>query len=640
MAMLRRLPLFVILGFLVGLGSPLAALGQSIDDSIQVLKVTEDDTGLLSIEIALPGSVEAFSPTQQDFVLAENDTVKSLQVFELNQAVDIVIAIDTSGSMANGRLDAAKAAASSFVDGIAPNARFAVVGFDDDATPLIELTDDRSAVQEAIASLEVAGTETVLWDGMANSASLISQSTSERPYVVLLADGEDTASTATQADAIAQLRASQAGLYVVAIDSPLADHGALRTAVNQVGGQYIDGADDANLGAIYQEVAARLSSRYILTYNSTPGLQREVRFTVLVNDRILPGGFTIEGETAAAPDQPAAPSAPSRTGTVTAAPLSTVVIEGPGFLGTTAGLYLGAGSAFIALFVGILILAFPATRSQFATTTSSIDRVAGMRGQISDFAERLVAGSSGSGRIERMLDLGGVNLRVGEFLSIVAAVGVVLFILLTGLANPILGLLGAALAVAGGFMYLDSIVRRRRQRFTEQLTDALQVLHSSLKAGRSLPQAIEYVASETPAPISDEFRRIVFEVRVGRDMTEAMLSVAERMDSPDFAWIAQAVDINRAVGGNLTEVLDNVSATIRERARIGRQIRSLSSEGRATAWVLLVMPPIIAVFLIWRTPENMQRFAESSTGRLLLAGAALGMVTGILWIRSLVKIKF
>lgn len=118
------------------------------------------------------------------------------------------------------------------------------------------------------------------------------------------------------------------------------------------------------------------------------------------------------------------------------------------------------------------------------------------------------------------------------------------------------------------------------------------------------------------------------------------MSVAYRMKSQDFEWVARAIAINRELGGDLTEVLRNVSNTIRERRRVARMVRALSAEGRASGWVLLALPVVMFFFLWWRTPENVGLLADTGLGRVMLGIAGLGMVVGYLWIRKLVDLKY
>ena len=198
----------------------------------------------------------------------------------------------------------------------------------------------------------------------------------------------------------------------------------------------------------------------------------------------------------------------------------------------------------------------------------------------------------------------------------------------------------ALVATASVYLYLVIRIGRRRSQFADQLTDTLGIMTGSLRAGRGLPQAIELVAEEAPSPTAEQFRRVVFETRVGRDMTSAMTSTAKRMKSQDLEWVTRAVDINRELGGDLTEVLDNIVDTIRDRRRVSRQVRALSAEGRASGWVLLALPVLMFFFLAWRTPDSAALLTGTPTGQTLLGIAVVGMVLGYVWIRKLVDLKY
>jgi tight adherence protein B len=163
---------------------------------------------------------------------------------------------------------------------------------------------------------------------------------------------------------------------------------------------------------------------------------------------------------------------------------------------------------------------------------------------------------------------------------------------------------------------------------------------SSLRAGHSILRAMDSVAHEAAAPTSEEFTRLVNETRVGRDLGEALDEIAERTKSEDFAWVAQAIAIQREVGGNLAEVLDAVGHTIRERNAIRRQVKALSAEGKLSAAVLMALPFGIIAFLSMANPEYLAGFTESIVGYGMLAVAAVMMTVGGLWLRSTVRIRF
>jgi tight adherence protein B len=129
-------------------------------------------------------------------------------------------------------------------------------------------------------------------------------------------------------------------------------------------------------------------------------------------------------------------------------------------------------------------------------------------------------------------------------------------------------------------------------------------------------------------------------MRVGRDLSEALTDVAERMDSDDFRWITQAISIHRQVGGNLADVLDTVANTIRERGQVRRQVATLSAEGRLSAYVLIALPFAVVLFLSVVNPGYLAVFTTTAIGWVMFVMAAVLLVVGIIWLRAAVKVEF
>lgn len=225
----------------------------------------------------------------------------------------------------------------------------------------------------------------------------------------------------------------------------------------------------------------------------------------------------------------------------------------------------------------------------------------------------------------------------------------VLLVLASALAATALGmvlgglLLGVLLGIATPLMaklYLTMLAGKRQRAFADQLEDSLQLMASSLRAGHSLLQALNSVARESEEPTAGEFSRIINETRVGRPLGPALDEAAARMNSQDFLWIAQAIAINREIGGNLAEVLDRVGQTIRERNQIRRQVKALSAEGKLSAVVLLLLPFGITAFLSMSNPEYIGKFTQSFAGYAMIAGAVVLLTVGALWLRKVVSFKF
>lgn len=200
-----------------------------------------------------------------------------------------------------------------------------------------------------------------------------------------------------------------------------------------------------------------------------------------------------------------------------------------------------------------------------AAAGAAVEKVLARRG-------RLAAGQAA-------LERAGVSMSLADVVLVTGLLTVGAGVLGALLGGPLLAALAVVVSPFGTRLWLSLKSARRRAAFADQLEDSLQLMASSLRAGHSVLRAVDSVAQEAAAPTSEEFARIVVETRVGRDLTAALDETAERMGSDDFSWVAQAIAIQREVGGNLAEVLDAVSGTIRERNAIRRQVKALAAEG-------------------------------------------------------------
>ncbi|MGY1702217.1 type II secretion system F family protein [Geodermatophilus sp. SYSU D00766] len=260
--------------------------------------------------------------------------------------------------------------------------------------------------------------------------------------------------------------------------------------------------------------------------------------------------------------------------------------------------------------------------------------------QASGGVEQVIARRGGVAAGAAALERAGIGLPLAEVVLLTGLAALVLGAAGWLLGGVAAGLLLAVLAPVGARVLVRLRTGRRQARFADQLDDALQLMASSLRAGHSLLRAIDAVAEQAPAPIGEEFARIVNETRVGRDLGAALDEVGERVDSDDFRWIAQAIAIQREVGGNLAEVLDTVATTIRERNAIRRQVKALSAEGRLSAWVLMALPGGIVAFLSVTNPAYVATFTESLSGWVMVAVSLGLLLVGGLWLRKTVRIRF
>jgi tight adherence protein B len=238
------------------------------------------------------------------------------------------------------------------------------------------------------------------------------------------------------------------------------------------------------------------------------------------------------------------------------------------------------------------------------------------------------------------LERAGLKTQPADFLLMMGAgtvAGSVFGFLLGGLFFAILMIV---VVPAGMMAYLSVLTSRRKSKFDEQLPDTLQMLTGSMRAGHSLMRAIDASARETDAPMSEELSRIVNETRIGRDLGESMIDVSARTGSEDFAWISQAIEIHREVGGDLAEVLDHVGETIRDRNQIRRQVKALSAEGKMSAAVLMGLPVVLFFALILINAQYAKTFTSTVPGFLMLGAAAVMLTAGGFWLSRLIKPKY
>ena len=191
----------------------------------------------------------------------------------------------------------------------------------------------------------------------------------------------------------------------------------------------------------------------------------------------------------------------------------------------------------------------------------------------------------------------------------------------------------------GKTAYARWLNARYVRKFDEQLTDALGTMSNALRAGFSIAQAFESVAEADLHPISDEFALLLQQMRVGMNFDDALASMEKRVGSNDLSLVVTAIDIARKTGGNLTEIFDSISNTIRGRMRVERKVRTLTAQGRLQGLVVSLMPVILCVIMTMMKPKLMIPFLTSFTGIACLLVASVMVFVGWLVIRKIVTIK-
>src|SRR5262249_39282585 len=242
--------------------------------------------------------------------------------------------------------------------------------------------------------------------------------------------------------------------------------------------------------------------------------------------------------------------------------------------------------------------------------------------------------------VDRLLLQSGVGMSVGELVGWSAGLGVAGFVapMLLG-SGPLWGLL-----LAGGLGALPTLyVRRARTKrlvkCEAQLPDAIDLMCRALRAGHAFPTALKMVGEEMAEPTGQEFRTLFDEMNYGVSLQDALLNLVTRVPSTDLKYFVIAVMIQRETGGNLAELLDNISKLVRERMKLMGHIRTLSAEGRLSAWILGCLPFVTAGMLSIVNPKFLAVLWTDPIGPKLVGGALTIMAFGVWWMRKIIRIR-
>ena len=243
-------------------------------------------------------------------------------------------------------------------------------------------------------------------------------------------------------------------------------------------------------------------------------------------------------------------------------------------------------------------------------------------------------------RIELMMQQADWPIRGTEFEAILllwgGLVGLVTFLVTL---KGAMFFVGALVGILMGLALLGLRIRRRRKKFTNQLGDMLTMVANALRAGFSFMQAFELISREMDAPMGREVQLVVNEVNLGNTLESALDNMQRRVASPDFELVVTAVLIQRQVGGDLASILDTISETIAERVRMRREVMTLTAQGRASGWVLVIIPFALSGAIYVISPGYLDPLLTTEIGHMFIVGAVLLELIGIVVIRRIVDIK-
>jgi len=243
--------------------------------------------------------------------------------------------------------------------------------------------------------------------------------------------------------------------------------------------------------------------------------------------------------------------------------------------------------------------------------------------------------------LEILIDASGLQLTLGTVVLGCAFVATVTFFVVSQvtaslLTALVLGILGGSVPV----LYLRRAVKKRRETFEEQFPEAIDLIARGLRAGHALTTTLQMVADEIPDPVGREFRQLFEQQNYGMSLPDALRAFAKRIPIIDARFFVTALLTQREMGGNLSEVLDNLAMVIRERFKVKRQVRVVSAHGRITGVVLGLLPPAVAVVLYFIAPADMRLLVQDPLGIQMVIASVVLQLVGVVIMKRIMNVEY
>jgi tight adherence protein B len=234
----------------------------------------------------------------------------------------------------------------------------------------------------------------------------------------------------------------------------------------------------------------------------------------------------------------------------------------------------------------------------------------------------------------------GWKIRIDQVLILNAILIILLPMLLLLLGfNGLLTALLTGILMSAPWVLLAKKLATRQNQLEQQLPDVLDFISRAMQAGHTFLGALQLVSSESQEPIRSEFQRAFQEISLGKTIQDAMADLSKRINCSEMGYFAVAVFINQEVGGNLANLITGVSSLIRDRLKSKLKLNALTAEARASAWVLSLLPVVMALTMTWLRPEFISVFWKDPVGQSLVGYTLLVYLLGILWMQRLSKIR-
>ncbi len=239
------------------------------------------------------------------------------------------------------------------------------------------------------------------------------------------------------------------------------------------------------------------------------------------------------------------------------------------------------------------------------------------------------------------LERAGMEVSIGVYILICLAIGLVGMtgVAIAGLSLPAAALTGVFLGLGPPHYYVGVRFKKRQTRFIAHFPDAIDLMVRGVKAGLPITEAIKAASEEIPDPVSTELKRIIDGIRVGRKINDLLAETCKRLNLPEFNFFAIALSIQTETGGNLAETLNNLSEVLRGRRQLKRKIKAMSSEAKASAYIIGSLPFIMCLLIWFMNPEYIEGLFMDVRGQFMIGGALTMIAAGALVMTKMIKIE-
>jgi len=542
-------------------------------------------------------------------------------------AFGVVLVLDTSYSMTGEPIAAAIRAEEAFVKRLNPKEQVGAIDFNRNTKVVLPLTSDPSKIAQTLAATPPITTGTHIFDAVAQAESMLTAAHISSGSIVVLSDGADTGSRHSLPSVARDAVASNLRIYTIGLDDSSYAPRTLKALAAAGHGEYAQAKAQA-LAPLFDRLGELLSNQYLLSYKSLVGADKPVSVRVQVSG--VPG-VAITGYTTPAVPAPKVPNgtySPSIGSRIWGSAVTMIVI-----------------ALLAAAVIALLVIA--ALQPKRSGLPARMAEFVSIRGLQKDKGEPAAVATDESAsepqgfwsRLEETLEIAEINVSPEALVAgTIVATALTFLLIYAGTGSPGWALFALAIPYFAR-EWVNRTLARRRNRFAEQLPDALQVVASALRSGHSLAGALAVVVESASEPMKSEMQQVVAAEQLGVPIQDSMMVVAKRMASRDLEQLALVAELQREAGGNAAEVVDRVAETVRDRFDLRRLVKTLTMQGRMSRWIVSAIPIGIVLILQLENPHYLHPLLASTGGKVVFALAAGWAVLGSFAIKKIVEIE-